>query len=85
MANCYTGILQIECLKSTHYRGNLNRYLELNPEARAFLSLKECKLELQRQPFEIIWKMMLRRRTLSSANVEKHLADCDLEPEVSQL
>lgn len=42
---CCTDILQIERLKLHHFRGNLNRFIELNPDARAYFSIKESKLK----------------------------------------
>jgi elongation factor 3 len=45
--DCCTDILQIERLKLKHYRGNLNKFLEQNPEARAYFSIKESKLKFK--------------------------------------
>jgi elongation factor 3 len=41
---CCTDIIQIERLKLKQYRGNLNKFMELNPEAKAYFSIKESKL-----------------------------------------
>lgn len=43
--DCCTDILQIQRLKLKQYRGNLNSFIELNPEARAYFSIKESKLK----------------------------------------
>jgi elongation factor 3 len=43
--DCCTDIVQIERLKLKQYRGNLNRFLEVNPDARAYFSIKESKLK----------------------------------------
>jgi elongation factor 3 len=45
--DCCTDILQIERLKLKHYRGNLNKFLEVNPDARAYFSIKESKLKFK--------------------------------------
>lgn len=45
--DCCTDILQIERLKLKHYRGNLNKFLEQNPDARAYFSIKESKLKFK--------------------------------------
>lgn len=45
--DCCTDILQIERLKLKHYRGNLDHFLEINPEARAFFNLRESKLKFK--------------------------------------
>ena len=42
---CCTDILQINRLKLHHFRGNLNRFIELNPEAKAYFSIRESKLK----------------------------------------
>jgi elongation factor 3 len=42
--DCCTDILQIERLKLKQYRGNLNKFMEINPAARAYFSIKESKL-----------------------------------------
>jgi elongation factor 3 len=44
---CCTDILQIERLKLKHFRGNLDRFIELNPDARAFFCLKETRLKFK--------------------------------------
>jgi elongation factor 3 len=43
--DCCTDILQINRLKLNHYRGNLDSFIERNPEARAYFALKESKAE----------------------------------------
>jgi len=43
--DCCTNIIQIERLKLKMYRGNLNKFIEMNPDARAYFSLKESKLK----------------------------------------
>jgi len=43
--DCCTDILQIQRLKLKQYRGNLNAFMELNPEARAYFAIKESKLK----------------------------------------
>jgi elongation factor 3 len=45
--DCCTDILQIERLKLKHYRGNLDHFLEINPEARAYFNLRESKLKFK--------------------------------------
>lgn len=45
--DCCTDILQIERLKLKHYRGNLNKFIELNPDAKAYFSIKESKLKFK--------------------------------------
>lgn len=45
--DCCTDILQIERLKLKHYRGNLDKFLEQNPDARAYFSIKESKLKFK--------------------------------------
>jgi len=42
--DCCTDILQIHRLKLKQYRGNLNKFMETNPDARAYFSIKESKL-----------------------------------------
>jgi elongation factor 3 len=42
--DCCTDILQIERLKLKQHRGNLEKFMETNPEARAYFSIKESKL-----------------------------------------
>jgi len=42
--DCCTDILQIHRLKLKQYRGNLNKFIEHNPDARAYFSIKESKL-----------------------------------------
>lgn len=43
--DCCTDIIQIERLKLHQYRGNLNKFIELNPDAKAYFSIKESKLK----------------------------------------
>ena len=45
--DCCTDILQIERLKLKSYHGNLNKFLELNPEAASLFSLRETKLKFR--------------------------------------
>lgn len=45
--DCCTDILQIDRLKLHTFRGNLNKFIELNPEARAYFSIKESKLKFK--------------------------------------
>ena len=45
--DCCTDILQIERLKLKHYRGNLDKFLEQNPDARSYFSIKESKLRFK--------------------------------------
>jgi elongation factor 3 len=42
--DCCTDILQIHRLKLKQYRGNLNKFMEVNPDARSYFSIKESKL-----------------------------------------
>jgi elongation factor 3 len=42
--DCCTDILQINRLKLKQYRGNLNKFIEANPDARSYFSIKESKL-----------------------------------------
>jgi len=42
--DCCTDILQIQRLKLRQYHGNLNAFMEMNPEAKAYFSIKESKL-----------------------------------------
>jgi elongation factor 3 len=42
--DCCTDILQIHRLKLKQYRGNLNKFIEANPDARSYFSIKESKL-----------------------------------------
>ena len=42
--DCCTDILQIERLKLKQHRGNLNKFMETNPEAKAYFSIKESKM-----------------------------------------
>ncbi|KAJ3156304.1 translational elongation factor EF-1 alpha [Irineochytrium annulatum] len=41
---CCTHIMQIDRLKLHQYRGNLQSFIDKNPEAKAYFSLKESKL-----------------------------------------
>lgn len=43
--DCCTDILQIERLKLKQFKGNLNKFIEQNPEARAYFSIREAKLK----------------------------------------
>jgi elongation factor 3 len=45
--SCCTDILSIERLKLKHTRGNLEKFMLANPEARAFFSIKESKLKFK--------------------------------------
>jgi elongation factor 3 len=45
--DCCTDILQIERLKLKSFRGNLNKFIEQNPDAKALFSLKEAKLKFK--------------------------------------
>ena len=45
--DCCTDILQIERLKLKAFKGNLNKFIEQNPEARAYFSIKEAKLKFK--------------------------------------
>ena len=44
---CCTDILHIERLKLKSYRGNLDSFVKLNPDTRAFFSIKESKLRFK--------------------------------------
>jgi elongation factor 3 len=44
---CCTDILHIERLKLKSYRGNLDKFIAVNPDARAFFSIKEAKLKFK--------------------------------------
>ena len=44
---CCTDILHIERLKLKSFRGNLDKFIELNPDSRSFFSLKEAKLKFK--------------------------------------
>jgi elongation factor 3 len=43
--DCCTNIMQIDRLKLNMYKGNLNKFMEINPEAKAYFSIKESKLK----------------------------------------
>jgi elongation factor 3 len=43
--DCCTNILQIHRLKLHMYKGNLNKFMESNPDAKAYFSIKESKLK----------------------------------------
>lgn len=45
--DCCTDILQIERLKLRQYRGNLNKFIELNPDAKSYFSMKETKMKFK--------------------------------------
>lgn len=43
--DCCTNILQIDRLKLHMFKGNLDKFMEQNPDAKAYFSLKESKLK----------------------------------------
>ena len=43
--DCCTHIMQIDRLKLHLYKGNLNKFMESNPDAKAYFSIKESKLK----------------------------------------
>lgn len=45
--DCCTDILQIDRLKLHQFRGNLDKFIAQNPDARAYFSLKESKLKFK--------------------------------------
>ncbi len=45
--DCCTDILQIERLKLKKFHGNLNKFIESHPDARAYFSIKESKLKFK--------------------------------------
>lgn len=45
--DCCTDILQIDRLKLKPFKGNLNKFIEQNPDARAYFSIKESKLKFK--------------------------------------
>lgn len=45
--DCCTDILQIERLKLKSHRGNLAKFIENHPEAKAYFSIKESKLKFK--------------------------------------
>jgi len=45
--DCCTDILQIDRLKLKQFKGNLNKFIEQNPDAKAYFSIKECKLKFK--------------------------------------
>jgi elongation factor 3 len=45
--DCCTDILQIERLKLKTFKGNLNKFIEQNPDAKAYFSIKEAKLKFK--------------------------------------
>ena len=45
--DCCTDILQIDRLKLHQFRGNLDKFIAQNPDARAYFSLKEAKLKFK--------------------------------------
>ncbi|RYZ13579.1 MAG: ABC-F family ATP-binding cassette domain-containing protein, partial [Myxococcaceae bacterium] len=45
--DCCTDILQIERLKLKKFHGNLNKFIEQNPDAKAYFSIKEAKLKFK--------------------------------------
>jgi elongation factor 3 len=44
LRDCCTNILQIRDLKLKSFRGNLDKFIEANPEARHYFNIKESKL-----------------------------------------
>ena len=67
-----SSILQIQRLKLKSYRGNLNAFIEVNPEARAYFSIKESKLSFrfpQPGPIEGSIFAFLRSFSLSSLSI----------------
>lgn len=44
LRDCCTNILQIKNLKLKGFRGNLDKFIELNPEAKHYFNIKESKL-----------------------------------------
>jgi len=44
---CCTDIIQIDRLKLHQFRGNLDKFIASNPDARAYFSLKEAKLKFK--------------------------------------
>lgn len=45
--DCCTHILQIDRLKLHTFKGNLNAFIQANPDARAYFSIKESKLKFK--------------------------------------
>lgn len=45
--DCCTDMLHIERLKLKHFKGNLDKFIQSNPEARSLFSLKEAKLKFK--------------------------------------
>jgi len=45
--DCCTDIIQIQRLKLKQYHGNLNAFMEVNPDAKAYFSIKEAKLSFR--------------------------------------
>lgn len=45
--DCCTDIIQIERLKLRQFRGNLNKFIEQNPDAKAYFSMKETKMKFK--------------------------------------
>jgi len=45
--DCCTDIIQIQRLKLKQYHGNLNAFMEVNPDAKAYFSIKETKLSFR--------------------------------------
>jgi elongation factor 3 len=43
--DCCTDILQIQRLKLKSFRGNLDAFMEINPDAKAYFSIRESKLK----------------------------------------
>ncbi|KAI9203777.1 elongation factor EF-3 [Polychytrium aggregatum] len=47
LRDCCTNIIQITNLKLKQFRGNLDRFIELNPEAKSYFHLKSSKLKFK--------------------------------------
>jgi len=45
--DCCTDIIQIERLKLRQFRGNLNKFIEQNPDAKSYFSMKETKMKFK--------------------------------------
>ena len=44
LRDCCTNIIQIRDLKLKQFRGNLDKFIEQNPEAQSYFNIKESKL-----------------------------------------
>ena len=65
--DCCTDILQIQRLKLRQFRGNLNAFMEQNPEARSYFSIKESKLSFTfPQPGSPIYSIPIKITTALS-------------------